>query len=108
MSDAASSSASSSDATGGETRNGTGNGAGIPESTDCSLDITGFVCPMTFVKTKLELEEMEPGETLALTIRRGESYNNVTKSVRLEGHTILAERPAGDHIVELFIEKGDA
>jgi TusA-related sulfurtransferase len=72
---------------------------------DCRLDITGYVCPMTFVKTKLQLEAMESGQTLALTIRRGESYNNVTRSVRDEGQKILGERPVRDGVVELFIQK---
>ncbi|MCH8332673.1 sulfurtransferase TusA family protein [Candidatus Sumerlaeota bacterium] len=61
---------------------------------------------MTFVKTKLQLEEMDEGATLGLKIRLGESYNNVTRSVRDEGHTILEERPVEDHVVELLIKKG--
>lgn len=73
---------------------------------DCRLDITGYVCPMTFVKTKLQLEDMDSGEVLALKIRRGESYNNVTRSVRDEGHRIVAESPIDDEAVELLIEKG--
>lgn len=73
---------------------------------DCKLDITGYVCPMTFVKTKLQLEEMEEGELLALKIRKGESYNNVTRSVRDEGHSIVGESPIDDEAVELFIERG--
>lgn len=73
---------------------------------DHRLDITAYVCPMTFVKTKLQLEEMSEGETLGLKIRLGESYNNVTRSVRDEGHSILGERPLDAHIVELIIEKG--
>lgn len=73
---------------------------------DESLDITGYVCPMTFVKTKLHLEDMDAGAKLGLKIRLGESYNNVTRSVRDEGHKILAERPIEDGVVELLIEKG--
>jgi TusA-related sulfurtransferase len=73
---------------------------------DCKLDITGYVCPMTFVKTKLQLEDMETGELLALTIRKGESYNNVTRSVRDEGHAIVDEAPVSEEVVQLYIEKG--
>lgn len=80
------------------------NGAG--RKADCRLDITTYVCPMTFVKTKLQLEDMEAGEVLALKIRRGESYNNVTRSVRDEGHAIVAEAPVSEDVVELLIEKG--
>ena len=70
------------------------------------LDITAYVCPMTFVKTKLQLEEMKEGEILGLRIRLGESYNNVTRSVRDEGHRILNERAVKERVVELLIEKG--
>jgi tRNA 2-thiouridine synthesizing protein A len=82
------------------------NGSASGRAADCRLDITGYVCPMTFVKTKLQLEDMEAGELLALTIRRGESYNNVTRSVRDEGHAILGESPVSEEAVELVIEKG--
>ena len=89
-----------------EAVSGTQNGSGFSIDPDCKLDITSFVCPMTFVKTKLQLEDMDSGQTLGLKIRLGESYNNVTRSVRDEGHRILGERPVDPHVVELFIEKG--
>ena len=89
-----------------ETRSANGGSSNFLFSPTYELDITSYVCPMTFVKTKLQLEDMESGETLGLKIRRGESYNNVTRSVRDEGHSILAERPLESHVVELLIEKG--
>jgi TusA-related sulfurtransferase len=72
---------------------------------DRRLDITHLVCPMTYVRTKLCLEEMAVGEALALRIRYGESYNNVTRSVRDEGHSLLGERPESEEIVQLIIRK---
>ncbi len=84
----------------------TPNGRASFDQPNCRLDITAYVCPMTFVKTKLQLEEMETGQTLGLKIRRGESYNNVTRSVRDEGHAILGERPVDEQVVELLIQKG--
>jgi TusA-related sulfurtransferase len=36
---------------------------------DHDIDITGEVCPMTFVRTKLRLERMQSGETLAVRLR---------------------------------------
>ena len=44
---------------------------------DQTIDITNEVCPMTFVRTKLKLERMQPGEVLsvgskvALRVSRG-------------------------------------
>jgi TusA-related sulfurtransferase len=82
------------------------NGTTFSQEPNNRLDITGYICPMTFVKTKLYLEDMSAGETLGLKIRLGESYNNVTRSLRDEGHKLLAERPVDEHVVELLIEKG--
>ena len=36
-----------------------------------TLDITGLTCPMTWVKTKLELERLAPGEVLTVRCARG-------------------------------------
>lgn len=59
------------------------------------LDITRDICPMTFVKTKLELEEMPTGAILEVIIREGESLVNVARSCEEEGHpVVLRERHA--------------
>jgi len=36
------------------------------DKTDGTLDCIGFFCPMPIVKTKLELENMKPGEVLEI------------------------------------------
>ena len=41
---------------------------------------------MTWVKTKLELERMAPGEELAVRCREGEALENVPRSAREAGH----------------------
>jgi TusA-related sulfurtransferase len=69
---------------------------------DHDIDITGEVCPMTFVRTKLRLERMQPGETLAVRLRGDEPLRNVPRAARDEGHTILAIEADGDaHIVTI-------
>ena len=35
---------------------------------DRELDIRGEVCPYTFVKTRLALEEMQPGQVLRVLV----------------------------------------
>jgi len=70
-----------------------------------TLDVTGDVCPMTFVKTKLMLEELESGEVLKVILNSGEPYENVPRSVKNEGHNIIAIEPIGDKF-KLLIEKG--
>ena len=69
---------------------------------DHSIDITGEVCPMTFVRTKLRLERMRPGEILSVRLRGEEPLRNVPKAAREEGHSILGIVPEGsDHIVTI-------
>ena len=69
---------------------------------DQSIDITGEVCPMTFVRTKLRLERMRPGEILSVRLRGEEPLRNVPKAARDEGHIILGIVPEGsDHIVTI-------
>ncbi|MCC8429783.1 sulfurtransferase TusA family protein [Reyranella aquatilis] len=63
---------------------------------DHDIDITGEVCPMTFVRTKLRLERMKPGETLAVRLRGEEPLRNVPRAARDEGHAILAIEAEGD------------
>jgi len=60
------------------------------------LDITGEVCPMTFVKTRLLIEKMAPGEEAEIRLMGGEPLQNVPASVTELGHTVLGiEREAG-------------
>jgi tRNA 2-thiouridine synthesizing protein A len=69
---------------------------------DQEIDITGEVCPMTFVRTKLRLERMRSGETLSVRLRGEEPLRNVPKAARDEGHSILWIVPEGnDHIVTI-------
>ncbi len=63
---------------------------------DHDIDITGEVCPMTFVRTKLRLERMQSGETLAVRLRGEEPLRNVPRAARDEGHAILSIEADGD------------
>lgn len=61
---------------------------------DSELDLSGEVCPYTFVKSKLALEELDVGQVLRVTVDNSESASNVPKSLSLEGHEILdLDRP---------------
>ncbi len=54
-----------------------------------SIDLRGVMCPTNFVKTKLKLENMNPGEILEVVLDSGEPIANVPKSVKEEGHKIV-------------------
>ncbi|MGZ5901216.1 MAG: sulfurtransferase TusA family protein [Reyranella sp.] len=71
-------------------------------SSDQAIDITGEVCPMTFVRTKLKLERMQPGEVLSVRLIGEEPLRNVPRAAREEGHTILGIEDDGEaHIVTI-------
>jgi TusA-related sulfurtransferase len=56
-----------------------------------TLDITQLRCPMTWVRTKLELERMAPGEALDVRCPPGEALENVPRSAREAGHAVRVE-----------------
>jgi TusA-related sulfurtransferase len=59
-------------------------------TTDYYLDITGEICPMTFVRTKLLIERMESGRTAEIRLTGREPLTNVPKSVGELGHEIVS------------------
>lgn len=72
---------------------------------DVRLDLSGVLCPMNFVKTKLQLEEMEAGQVLEVVIDEGEPERNVPRSVQAEGHKVLELAEIPDGHFRLVIEK---
>jgi len=67
------------------------------------LDLRGVICPYNFVKTKLMLETMLPGQVLAVILDEGEPIRNVPHSISREGHRILRQEPFAGAI-KLFIQ----
>jgi TusA-related sulfurtransferase len=53
-----------------------------------TLDVTGLRCPMTWVRTKLELERLAAGETLEVRLPPGEAVESVPRSAREAGHDV--------------------
>ena len=56
-----------------------------------TLDITPYTCPMTWVRTKLALETLAPGDELDVRCRPGEALENVPRSAREAGHAVTGE-----------------
>ncbi len=68
-------------------------GKPVTESADYFLDITADVCPLTFVKTKLLIEQMSSGETANIRLNTGEPLENVPRAVEEHGHAVLGLGP---------------
>ena len=73
---------------------------------DDFLDITDVVCPITFVKVKVALEELDDGQILEVRLNEGEPIQNVPRSLKDEGHKILSLNDLGDGTFTLLVKKG--
>ncbi|MBI5166848.1 MAG: sulfurtransferase TusA family protein [candidate division NC10 bacterium] len=56
---------------------------------DQELNLKGEVCPYTFVKSKLALEEMDSGQVLRVIVDHLPAVQNVPRSLGNEGHQVL-------------------
>lgn len=73
---------------------------------DDSLDITDVVCPITFVKVKMALEDLENGQILDVHLNEGEPIQNVPRSLKDEGHKVLSVQKNDDETYNLLVQKG--
>ncbi len=73
------------------------------EQTNHFLDITSEVCPMTFVKTRLMIEKMVPGDVAEIKLCGEEPLENVPDSITELGHVVLGMEPeAGSSTVHIL------
>ena len=73
---------------------------------DKEIDIKGEVCPYTFVKTKLVLETMEPGEVLRVIVDHLPATDNIPKSLKGEGNEVLDVSQINDTDWQIVARKG--
>jgi len=73
---------------------------------DQELDITGEICPMTFVRTRLALDRMAPGQTLRVRLRGEEPLRNVPRTAREQGHEVLSLETGADGVATLVLRRG--
>jgi len=78
---------------------------------DREIDITQEVCPMTFVRARLALDRMAPGQILLVRLRGEEPLRNVPKTATEQGHIILSltedpNNPGPDGVSLLLLRRG--
>ena len=56
------------------------------------LDITMDSCPITFVKTKIALEQLKKGQSLEVHISAGEALEGLPDSLKELGFTITTKK----------------
>jgi FdhD protein len=54
-----------------------------------TVDLRGVRCPTNFVKARLALEMVDPGEIVQFLLDDGDPVRNVPRSLKAEGHTLL-------------------
>jgi tRNA 2-thiouridine synthesizing protein A len=59
--------------------------------TAAQLDVRDLRCPMTWVRTKLALDRVAPGDVLEVRCAPGEALETVPRSAREAGHAVTVE-----------------
>jgi len=57
------------------------------QATRC-VDLTGEVCPMTFVRTRIHLDRITTGEAIEFILNGGDQLRGVAVSLKEEGHRV--------------------
>jgi TusA-related sulfurtransferase len=73
---------------------------------EAQVDVTEAVCPLTFVKAKVALDDLEEGQILSIRLNDGEPVQNVPRSLKEDGHKVLRLLDNGDGTYQLLVRKG--
>lgn len=63
---------------------------------DRSINIKGLVCPYTFVKSKIAIEDMEISQVLEILLDYEEASRSIPKSMEDHGHKVLKVEKIND------------
>jgi TusA-related sulfurtransferase len=73
---------------------------------DQTIDITRDICPMTFVRTRLALDRLQPGQVLCVRLRGDEPLRNVPRTAQAQGHTLLGLAREAEGVSTLWLRRG--
>ena len=69
------------------------------------LDITREHCPMTFLKTKIELSKLSEGDVLEVLLAEGEPLDNVPRNAKEQGYNVLGVEHVEGTTYRVLIQK---
>jgi TusA-related sulfurtransferase len=72
---------------------------------DAAIDITGDTCPMTFVRVRLALDRLAPGQVLEVNLKGDEPRRNVPRTAVEQGHELLAQLDRAGGITRLLLRR---
>jgi TusA-related sulfurtransferase len=68
------------------------------------LDLRGVSCPLNYVKTRVALDKVEPGEWLEVWLDHGEPEENVPRSCEEDGFPVQSPGD-GDGYARLLVTR---
>lgn len=81
-----------------------GQGHPLPAA-DEEVDLRGEVCPYTFLKSRLALEQMAPGRVLRVVVDNEASALDVPRSLAGAGHAVLRVELTGEAVWTIVVRK---
>jgi tRNA 2-thiouridine synthesizing protein A len=72
---------------------------------DAELDLREEVCPYTFLKSRLAIEPLRPGQVLRVVVGNEASARDVPQSLAAAGHAVLQVAPLGDGLWAITVRK---
>ena len=69
------------------------------------LNLKGEICPMTFVKTKLAIENLNSGERIKVFFNSSEAKINVPKSLKELNYKVITIKDIDENNFYIIIEK---
>jgi tRNA 2-thiouridine synthesizing protein A len=57
------------------------------------VDLRDVSCPLTWVRTRVALDQIAAGETLEVLLLAGEALENVPRTAEEEGHAVALREP---------------
>lgn len=69
------------------------------------LDITAETCPMTYVRTRLALDRLAPGQTLAVRLCGAEPEHNVPRNAVAQGFLLLDSRRDTNGVITIRLRR---
>lgn len=70
-----------------------------------SIDVTGELCPMTFVHVRLALDRLPAAAQLTVLLQGDEARRNVPRTAKEQGHQLLSIEEQADGTTRLIIQK---
>ncbi len=74
---------------------------------DRELDCTGLFCPEPVFRTRLALDELDPGQTLEVHADDPAAYEDLRRLAERLGHEVLSIKKEGEETIIVIKKKKD-